>query len=202
MRELGELEPKPRQPLLGGLRRARRARHGARHRIVDLARDRVALGHRAAHVVAVQPELGVQPLQGGEVDLDLLRQLPRVALLELADLPLLLVEAALHLGELDLQELGGARRLLLADLEVLLDVEGGEGIRHQGDVLGVAAPVADREGDGLLPLARLGALELEPDVPPHPLDDLFGRGLVPEVWIEREPVDQALQPRRGSGSPG
>ena len=149
----------------------------------------------AALVVAVQAELGVQALERREVDFHLLGQLADVTFLELADLLLLLVEPGLDLVELDPQEVRGARRLPLANLEVLLDVEGGEGVRDLGDRLGIAASIADGEGDRRLPLLAplLGAAQLELNVAPHPLDQLLGADTLLQVRVEAEPGDELLE---------
>src|SRR5262249_53734593 len=148
-------------------------------------------------VVAVQPELGVEALESGQVDFELLGQLADVELLELTHLPFLLVQSGLDLIELDLQEVRGPRGLSLADLEVLLDVEGGEGVRDLGHRLRVAPAVADGEGDGHpTPLAPLvGPSQLELDVATHPLDDLLGADALLKIGVEAEPADELLEAR-------
>jgi hypothetical protein len=64
-----------------GLRRARR-RHGVE--IGELFLEAVAAVHRPDLVLAVQAQLGVEPLEAGEVHVDLLRQLAEVAKLVFA----------------------------------------------------------------------------------------------------------------------
>ena len=98
-------------------------------------------------IVAVEPQLHVEPLDGAEVRVGLLRQLAHVALLELADNRLLAVEALLDVGELCLQKLRRAGGLPLAGLEILFDVERGERVRHPGDELGVPAGIAQGKRD-------------------------------------------------------
>ena len=89
----------------------------------DLAGKGLPPLHRAGPVVAVQPELRVERLQGGQVRLYLLGKLAQVALPELAHAALLLVQPLLRRDKLRLEEFGGAGGLPLAGLQVLLDVE-------------------------------------------------------------------------------
>ena len=138
----------------------------------------------------------MQPLEGGEVGLHLLGQLTHVAPLERAHPLLLLVEPLLRLPELDLEKLGGAGGLALTGLQVLLDVEGREGVRDERDRARVTSLVADREGHrGLARTLHLDALELQLDVPAHALDDLFGRDAFPQIGVEAEAVDQGFESR-------
>src|SRR5207253_7220964 len=151
---------------------------------------------RAGLVVGVQAKLRVQPLEGAKVGLQLLGQFAEVTALELADPLLLLVEAALRLAELDLEELRGARGLPLARFEIFLDVERRERVGDDGDRAGVTALVTDREGHGRLALAsRLDALEVQLRVRAHPRDDVLERDSRPEIRVEPEPVDQVFQSR-------
>ena len=119
-----------------------------------------------------------------------------MATLELAHALLLIVEPLLRVLELDLEEFRGAGRLALARLQVLLDVQGREGVRDDRDRARIAPLVTDREGHrGIAPAARLDALELQLDVLPHAPDDLFAGDVVPQIAVEGEAVDQGLQPR-------
>jgi hypothetical protein len=69
--------------------------------------------------------------------------------------------------------------LSFAGLQVLLDVERRDGVRHEGDGLGIAAPVTEGEGDGRSPFPfRLRGPDLELDVAPHAFDRFFVRGLL------------------------
>src|SRR6185369_1366439 len=84
----------------------------------ELARDLVATLGQPGLVVAVDTQLRVERLERGEVALQLLGKLTKVAALQLAHPRLLLVQPSLGVVELDLQELGGAGGLSLARLEV------------------------------------------------------------------------------------
>src|SRR5207245_4593319 len=90
--------------------------------------QRRPLFHRPKLVRAVQLELALESLDGGHVHRHLLGEFAGVASPEVPKPRLLLVEPLPRFLELDLQELGRLRRLPLADLRILLDVNG-----HQSD---------------------------------------------------------------------
>src|SRR5437667_259058 len=176
----------------GGEGRGGEERFGFR----QLIRQRLASFRASRLIVGVQAELRVEPFEGAEIRLHLLGQLTDVAPLELALALLLLVEPLLRFRELRLEKLRGARGLALTGLQVLLDIEGREGVRHERDRGRIAPLVTDREGHrGLALAARLRALELEPNVLAHPLDDIFGCDALPQIGVEAEAADQGFQPR-------
>src|SRR5439155_9178308 len=144
----------------------------------------------------VQAKLRVEPFEGGEVGLHLLGQLAQVAPLELAPPWLMNVEPLLRYLELDLEKLRGAGRLTPTRLQVLLDVEGREGIGDERDRGRLIALITDREGHrGLALTSGLDPLELELDVPAHALDDFLGWCLRPQIGVEGEAGDQGFQSR-------
>ena len=152
---------------------------------------------RSHLVVAGQPELGREGLQRGEVCLQLLGQFTQVLLLELAHAAFLLFQPKLRLGELRPQERGRAGGLLLAGPGILLGVELGQGVRHDGHGPRVAPRVAERKGDGTrLPAGRWAArgLDLESDVAAQPLHEGLGGHVRAEVGIQVEAGHQLLEP--------
>src|SRR3989449_3293922 len=138
----------------------------------------------------------MQPFEAREIGLHLLRQLAQVAPFELAHAVFQLVQPLLRLRELHLEKLRGAGRLALPDPQVLLDVEGRQGVRDKGNRARIAALITDREGYGGLALAPyVDALQLQLDVIAHTHDDVFERDPFPRIGIEPEAVDQRLEPR-------
>ena len=157
-----------------------------------LGQELAALG-QAGLAVDVGAQLGVESLDHAEVHGGLLRQVHQVPLLELADLFLLRVELGLDLGELRLEELGGAGGLALAHLQVLLDEEGRQRIGDLGHGLRILAPEAHREGDGAPLTGTVHAAVLELDVRAHALDDFLGRHPLLQVFIEVEARDDPVE---------
>src|SRR6185295_1992898 len=133
-----------REPLGLGRRRRRWTRGGGAGTLLF---EPLTAVERANLVFAVQSQLHVQPLEAGQIGLDLLRQLAEMARPELAGAPLVVVELAPGVGELGLEELGRPRRLALADPRVLLHVHAGELVGNSCDGVGLRAAVADGEGD-------------------------------------------------------
>ncbi len=140
-------------------------------------------------------ELGLESLQRGEVHSHLLGKLTGMARPEVSNPRFLRVHPILRFRELDPQKLGGLGRLLLADLRIFLDVQGGERIGDLRDRLRITPPVAEVERDGGTPARHLlrNLPELELDVASHLLDDRLRRHPVPQIRIQGETRDQIVQ---------
>jgi hypothetical protein len=163
---------------LGGAR-VRPAGHRAaagRGRLIDLGQG---LGEELPALVGAAQglvralELLLKAVEGAEVGLALLRQLPHVALFELRDLALLVLQAAADVRELGLQELGRGDRVLLAVADVLVHVQRGELVGHGHGRVRVRGRVGHAEGHRprVAPVAVV-ALEVDPDVPAHAVHGL------------------------------
>ena len=120
-----------------------------------------------------------------------------MAPLERADPLFLRVEPALGLVELGLEELGGVRRLPLADLQVLLDIEGRERVGDLCHRVRIPPTEAHRERDGGAPSPRrLHSLELDLNIAPRLLDRRLTKARPPpQVRVEVEALDEGLEPR-------
>ncbi len=161
----------------------------------ELARDGVPPLGQPDLVVVVDPQLRVQRVERGQVALQLLGQLAQVPALELAHAGFLLVEPALGVVELHLEELGGAGGLPLAGLQVLLDVERGQRVRDDRDRLRISPAIGEGERGGHAPAIGVGSAQLEADVPAHPVDRLLARARPLQIGVEAHPGDQGLEPR-------
>jgi len=145
--------------------------------------------------VSAQLQLTIQSLDRGEVDRELLGQLPAVTAPKLPQPLLFLGEPLLHLLDLSLEQPRGPGRLALAHFGVLVDRQGREHVRDVGDHVTVAAAIAEREGNGRRTAAGLlHALGLQPDVAPHPFDGGLDRRHGPDLGVEPELHDEGLEP--------
>ena len=119
-----------------------------------------------------------------------------MALLVLPDPVLLLLEFLLHFAQLGLEEVGRDRGLLFARLQILLDVERREGVGHLGHLVRIPAAVAEgeRHGPAAVP-GPLDALQIERDIPAHPVEQRLRRDLSPRARVEIEALHQVVQLR-------
>src|SRR5258705_421846 len=172
---------------------------GQAHRLVDVGQ---ALGDELpplagpAVVLVGHRELLLQALERAEVGLALLGQLAHVLLFVGGDALLLLLELRARLAELPLQKLGGARGHLFAELDVLLDVEGGQliGDVHRDPRIAGAVGDGEHHGARLAAAPALGiSLDLELDVLAHPLDGLVHAEALPYARIEAVALDDRGQ---------
>jgi hypothetical protein len=175
----------------------RRRRRGWRRRpgVGQLLLDPIAAIHRPNLVLAVEPQLTVQPFEAAEVGFDLLRQLTHVIQLELRGAAFVLRELRLDVRKLRLQELRGPRRLAGAHARVLFHVEAREQVGHLRNSVGVPAAVGDGEGDrGTAHALLVHALEIEIQVFAHLVDGGV-HALASQLGIEADLRDQLAQPR-------
>ena len=145
----------------------------------------------------IEAKLRVQSFEGGQIDIDLLRQLAVMPGRIGTHFLLVLIQLLPGRIQLRSQELGGARRFLGADVRVLGDIECRKRVGDVGNRFVARARVTQSERDGRLAAAPLfRPVQLDVDVAAHLVEDGVHRAAGAELRVEIERVIRSVRRSR------